>query len=445
VNGDRFPAVMAAATHGRILVDNAAGTQLPDTALERMQRYLAYDNAQRGPTFARTRATEDLVAEAKAEFAALIGVSIANVGIGANSTSIALAFSRLLASTIQRGDRIVVTAADHEANVAPWLWLRRFGAQIDVLPVDRYGDLDEAKFDALLVREPVLVALPWASNATGTVFDVQRFARKARAAGALVAVDGVQAFPHFPLDVDAAIDFAFFSAYKLYAPHLGFWYMSARAIERHLHADDTPIPGGDARYWTMETGTQSHEGLAGWLGTLAYLRDIAAMPRLALQLVAAYESELGAYVRAKFAERTSDVTLYGRPPERERLPVFAFNVGGISTDDLGERFERAKIEGRVGDYYAPRLMRALAGDRGGRALRLSFAHYNTKLEVDRCFDVIDAAIGRGAAISLATAAGDDSVASDDPIETGDAATHAHADENGEAAHVDTAGEVGASH
>jgi selenocysteine lyase/cysteine desulfurase len=271
------------------------------------------------------------------------------------------------------------------------------------------------------------------------VFDVQRFARKARAAGALVAVDGVQAFPHFPLDVDTSIDFAFFSAYKLYAPHLGFWYMSARAIERHLHADDAPIPGGDARYWTMETGTQSHEALAGWLGTLAYLRDIAAMPRLALQLVAAYESELGAYARARFAERASDVTLYGRPPDRERLPVFAFNVAGVATDDLGERFERAKIEGRVGDYYAPRLMRALAGDRGARALRLSFAHYNTKLEVDRCFDVIDAAIGRHSAVSAALAAHDDAAAMDDAAAIDDAV------DSSDAVALDgSAGEVGAS-
>ena len=394
MNGDRFPAVMAAAAHGRVLLDNAAGTQLPDTALERIQRYLAYDNAQKGSIFARTEATTAMVDQAKAEFAALVGAQVAQVGIGANGTSLALAFSRLIASSIQKGDRVVVTAADHEANVAPWVWLRRFGAQIDIVPVDRRGDLDEARFSAYLQRAPVLVALPWASNVTGTVFDVTRYAQAARRAGAMVVVDGVQAFPHFPIELDAAIDFAFFSAYKIYAPHAGFWYASRRIFERYIRADDAMVPGGDARYWTLETGTQSYEAMAGWLGTLDYLRAVAEMPRLALGLIARYESELCAYARAKFAERSDVVHLYGRAAEAERLPVFAFSVASLTGEELAQRFERANIEARVGDFYSPRLLQALAPDAGGRAVRLSFAHYNTSDDVDRCFDVIDAAVGR---------------------------------------------------
>ena len=303
-----------------------------------------------------------------------------------------MSFARLAASTIRRGDRIVVTAADHEANVAPWVWLQRFGAQIDVVPVDARGDLDDAKFAAFLERAPVLVALPWASNATGTVYDVARMARAAKAARAIVVVDGVQAFPHVPLEIDAAVDFAFFSAYKIYAPHLGFWYASGTVLERFVRADDAHVPGGDARYWTLETGTQSFEALAGWLGTMAYFRSVAALPRLALQIFAKHEETMSAYARARFAERATGLRLYGRDAGFERLPVFAFNVPGMSSDELGERFERAKIEARVGDFYTPRLMHKLAPDAGGRAVRLSFAHYNTIQEIDRCFDVIDAAL-----------------------------------------------------
>lgn len=392
MNANRFPAVMAAAAHGRILADNAAGTQLPDAALERVQHYLTYDNAQQGRIFARTRATTDLVDEAKHEFAALIEVAPANVGVGANATSIAMALSRLFASTVGRGDRIVVTAADHEANVAPWMWLRRFGAQIDVVPVDAHGDLDEAKFRAFLERAPVLVALPWASNATGTVFDVARLARLAKAARATVVVDGVQAFPHFALEIDPAVDFAFFSAYKMYGPHLGFWYASNGLLERFVRPGNADAAGGDARYWTLECGTQSYEALAGWLGTMAYLRDVAAMPRLALELLARYEIDLAAYARAKFAERAPELALYGRAPDSARLPVFAFNIAAMQSVELAERFEIARVEARVGDFYSPRLMQRIAPQTGGQAVRLSFAHYNTYEEVDRCFDVIDAAL-----------------------------------------------------
>ncbi|GAC1396456.1 MAG: cysteine desulfurase-like protein [Vulcanimicrobiaceae bacterium] len=394
MNGDRFPAVMAAQTHGRILADNAAGAQLPDAALERMQRYLTYDNAQKGAIFARTRATSDLVDEAKSEFASLVDVPLGRVGIGSNATTLAMQFARLVASTIVRGDRIVVTAADHEANVAPWMWLRQFGAQVDIVPVDERGDIDEVKFAAYLARGPRLVALPWASNATGTVFDVARLARDAKAARAIVVVDGVQAFPHFALEIDPAIDFVFFSAYKMYAPHLGFWVASDAALERFVHADDAYVPGGDARCWTLECGTQSHEALAGWLGTMSYFRDIAPTPREALEIVAVHELELSRYARERFAERAPNVRLYGKPTSSARLPVFAFNVAGIATDELAERFDLAHIEGRSGDYYAPRLMAALAPECNGRAVRLSFAQYNTAEEIDRCFDVIDAALGQ---------------------------------------------------
>jgi selenocysteine lyase/cysteine desulfurase len=400
VNGDRFPAVMAAAAHGRILLDNAAGTQLPDTALERIQRYLAYDNAQKGSIFARTESTTAMVDQAKAEFAALVGAPPAQVGIGANATSVALAFSRIIASSIQKGDRIVVTAADHEANIAPWIWLRRFGAQIDVVPVDAHGDLDETRLAAYLLRAPVLVALPWASNVTGTVFDVVRYAQAAKRAGATVVVDAVQAFPHFPLELDPAIDLAFFSAYKIYAPHAGFWYASRRVFDRYVRADDAMVPGSDARYWTLETGTQSYEAMAGWLGTLDYFRAVAATPRFALETIARYERELCAYAGAKFADRAGDVRLYGRPPGAERLPVYAFTIASLSSDELAQRFERANIEARVGDFYSPRLMQALAPEGGGRAVRLSFAHYNTSDDVDRCFDVIDAAVGHAGVESL---------------------------------------------
>jgi selenocysteine lyase/cysteine desulfurase len=202
----------------------------------------------------------------------------------------------------------------------------------------------------------------------------------------------VQAVPHFALEIDPAIDFAFFSAYKMYAPHMGFWYASRTVLDRFVRGDDAYPPGTDARNWTLECGTQSYEALAGWLGTMSYLRDLAATPRLALESIASHELELSAYACRKFAERAPNVRLLGRPPETVRLPVFAFNVEGMASDDLAQRFETAKIEARVGDYYAPRLMQRLSPETLGRAVRLSFMHYNTHEEIDRCFDVIDGAL-----------------------------------------------------
>lgn len=348
-------------------------------------------NAQKGKVFARCEFTSEIVATARHYIADLLGAPVQGIAFGPNATTIAFAIARLLAGRLGDKPHIILTAADHESNVAPWLWLRRFGAEITIIGVDECGDLDEAAFRAALERAPALVALPWASNLTGTVVDVAHFAQLAKAAGAIVVVDGVQAAPHMALTIDPAIDAAFFSAYKIFAPHFGFTYMRHEFRERFLREDDEFVPGGPL-VWTVETGTQSYEAIAGWTGTMQYLHDIGrGNARTALEKIEAYESRLTTYALENFAARADDLELYGRPPGQRRLPVFAFNARDIEPTALAEYLDDAGIEGRVGDYYSPRLMRALAQGRHA-AVRLSFMHYNSMQDVERCFTVIDEAL-----------------------------------------------------
>ncbi len=395
MNEARFPGVVAAQRAGRVLADNAAASQLPGEAIDAVARYLTFDNAQKGSTYARAIRTTEIVEEARATFAELIGAASGDVGFGANATSIAYAFARTIAHVVRPGDRIAITETDHYANVIPWSWLQRFGAQIDVIEVDGYGDLDEASVARALAREPLLVALPWASNATGTIFDVASLAARANAAGAMVVVDGVQAAPHFALTIPEHVDFAFFSAYKIFAPHFGAWYARADLRDRFFRADD-PFVSSTELNWSMETGTASFEALAGWLGTVAYLRDCGGGSlSLAMDRLAAYERDLMRAGLARFAARADSIVLYG-DPRRNRLPVFAFNMHGYDGTALSRAFDTVGIESRAGDYYTPRLMHRLAPDFNNGAVRLSFAHYNTIDDLDRCFAAIDRMIvGRG--------------------------------------------------
>jgi selenocysteine lyase/cysteine desulfurase len=396
VNEQRFPGVVAAQRAGRVLADNAAASQLPAEAIDAVTRYLTDENAQKGSTYARAIRTTEIVAEARATFAELIGAASDDVGFGANATSIAYAFARTIAHVVRPGDRIAITESDHYANVIPWAWLTRFGAELDVIEVDARGDLIEASITRALEREPLLVALPWASNATGTIFDVAALSARANAAGAMVVVDGVQAAPHFALTIPPHVDFAFFSAYKIFAPHVGAWYARADVRDRFFRHDDPYMPSTELN-WSMETGTASFEALAGWLGTVSYLRDVGggSLP-LAMSRLGDYERAFARMALARFAERSDDVVLYGGPYDRDRLPVFAFNVHGYDGTALSRAFDTVGIESRAGDYYAPRLLRRLAPDFGNGAVRLSFAHYNTVDDLERCFNAIDRMIaGRG--------------------------------------------------
>jgi cysteine desulfurase family protein (TIGR01976 family) len=392
VNTERFPGLRAAERAGRLLADNGGGTQVPREALAAVTAHLEHDNAQKGGRFARKERTAAIVAAAREGFAELIGVAPETVGFGLNATTIAYALARTLAHSIRRGDRIVVTDADHYANIAPWEWLHRFGAQIETIPVDARGELDEEAYARALALEPVLVALPWASNATGNVFDLARFAAAAKDAGALVVADGVQAAPHLRVTIPAAVDAVLFSGYKIFAPHFGAFYAHPEFARRFFTLDDPDVPGTPFS-WTMETGTQNYEGLAGWLGTMTYLREVGAGDsRVAMDRIAAYERELARYALARFAERAGALTLYGRPPSEERLPLFAFSVRDEDPSALARRLDAAGIEAAVGDFHAPRTMRRLASRTNGTAVRLSFAHYSETADVDRCFAAIDAAL-----------------------------------------------------
>jgi cysteine desulfurase family protein (TIGR01976 family) len=380
-----------------VLADNAGGTQVPRETILAISEYLASSNAQQGGTFARKIRTTEMLANARAAHAELLGVAPERISFGANSTSIAFDLARAISHTVRAGDRVVVTDTDHYANVIPWTSLSRFGAAVDAIPVDARGELDERAFADALAREPILVALPWASNGTGNVFDVARLAEAAKDAGAMVVVDAVQAAPHVPLDIPPAVDAVFFSLYKVYGPHLGALYAHPELAERFFTADDSLLPSAGLN-WSMETGTQSFEGLAGWLGTMAYLRELGdGDARTAIVRIAAFEDELARYALARFAEREESVVLYGRPASEARLPVFAFNLRGVAPDVVASALASNGIEAALGDYYTPRLMRTLAPETGGIAVRLSFSHYNDIADIDRCFAAIDAARERNAA------------------------------------------------
>jgi selenocysteine lyase/cysteine desulfurase len=131
---------------------------------------------------------------------------------------------------------------------------------------------------------------------------------------------------------------------------------------------------------------------------MAYLRELGGGDaRTAIARIAAFEDELARYALARFAEREDSVVLYGRPASEARLPVFAFNLRGVAPEVVASALASNGIEAALGDYYTPRLMRTLAPETGGIAIRLSFSHYNDIADIDRCFAALDAVRERNAA------------------------------------------------
>ena len=346
----------------------------------------------------------------------LIGASADEVGLGANTTTNLFSVSRSLARLWKPGDRVLVSEACHEANIAPWLALRDQGISVDFIPMLPDTHLDYAWLEQNLDRRTRLVTFGASSNATGTMHDLERVISLARGASALVSLDAAHFAPHQPIDVaKLGIDLLFFPIYKCFGPHLGAFYIRRELLQTLVPFSGDPGVSGSRTASHFETGTRSFEGYAGWLGALTYLADLgrAAGTDLgrvagasategaptrrdalsaALRAIAAWEAEITQYGDARLAEVPGIVAYRQCPVDRQaRVGVLSFNLRGRDPLEVARALERAGIEAAVGNNGAVRTMARLAGDFGGIALRLSLAHYNTKADLDAAIQCLLAA------------------------------------------------------
>jgi cysteine desulfurase family protein (TIGR01976 family) len=353
--------------------DGPGGTQVPDAVIEAMAAYLRESNANLGGPFATSRRSDEVVAEAHEAAARFLGATPDEVGFGPNMTTLNFALSRAAARAWREGDEVVVTRLDHDANVAPWLELAHDrGLVVRFADVDDECRLDLSDLERQLTSRTRVVAFPWASNAVGTVTDVSRIADLAHEAGALAWVDAVHFAPHGPIDVGAAgVDVLVCSPYKFFGPHAGLFFGRREVVERWRPykvrpAADEPV----AR--RFETGTLSHEALAGTTAAIRYLES------LGWDAIEAHERSLAERFLAGLPE---DVVLHGPPGLAGRVPTFALGVGAGRPADVAEELAARDIAVWAGNYYAVEIMERLGLPDG--AVRVGFVHYNTGEEVDR--------------------------------------------------------------
>jgi cysteine desulfurase family protein (TIGR01976 family) len=371
-----FPALAG----GIVFLDGPGGTQVPQPVIDAMADCLSEANANLGGPFETSRRADAIVGAAHEAAARFLGASPAEVGFGPNMTTLNFALTRALGRELEAGDEIVVTRLDHDGNVAPWLELAE-DLHLTVRHADfdpETGTLDVEDLEAQLSEWTRVVAFPWASNALGTVTPVQRIAELAHEAGALAWVDAVHYAPHGPIDVVAAgADVLICSPYKFFGPHLGLFFGRREVIERWRPykvrpADDEPVGH------RFETGTLSHEALAGTTAALAYIES------LGWEAVRAHERELG----QRFLEGLPEpYRLHGVPTMEGRVPTFSITHPERSPDDLAAALGERGIATWPGNFYAVEVMKRLGLPEG--TLRIGFVHYNSDDEVGRVLEALN--------------------------------------------------------
>jgi len=404
---EQFPSLQLQ-VNGRpaAFLDGPGGTQVPQRVIDAVTNYFLHSNANVGGAYLTSQRNDAMLAEAHRAMADLLGCEADEVAFGQNMTTLTLLLSRAIGRGLGPGDEILLTWLDHDGNVSPWLALEERGVVIrraEVNPQDCTLRLDDLA--ANITPKTRVVAVGYASNAVGTINPVKEIVRLAHAAGALAVIDAVHYAPHGSIDVrDLDCDFLLCSPYKFFAPHSGVMYgkraVSSRLRPYKVRAQYDRLP----EQW--ETGTLSHENIAGVLAAVEYLADLgrlsepAAASRRAA-LLAAYAA-ISNYERGLMAPLISGLLqipglkVYGiTDPARfsERTPTVAVRVEGHSPIELARKLGERGIFTWDGHYFALDLARRLDVEVTGGWLRIGLVHYNTREEVGRVLEELNRVVG----------------------------------------------------
>lgn len=391
-----FP-VLRTEVHGLPVAyfDNAATSQKPQAVIDRIERYYSAENANvhRGVHTMSQTAT-DAYESARDRLAAFINApSRSEVVLTRGTTeSINLVASCWGGEHLKPGDEILVTGMEHHSNIVPWqLAAGRTGAELKVAPVTDDGELDYTEFERMLAGGRVkMLAVVHTSNSLGTVNPVRRMISDAHGLGIPVLIDGAQAVPHGPVDVqDLDCDFLAFSSHKMFGPTgVGVLY----GKERHLESMPPWQGGGDMIEevsfegttfnelpYKFEAGTPNIAGTIGFGAAVDYLHDIG------YDFIRRQEADLLAYATRRMSD-VEGLRIIGTAADK--ASVVSFLLGESHPYDVGAILDRFGIAVRTGHHCTQPLMRryAIPG-----TVRASFAFYNTREEIDRMIDALDKA------------------------------------------------------
>ena len=392
-----FP-ILDRSINGRRLVflDSAASSQKPAPVLDAiMHAYRsAYANVHRGAYLLSQEATE-LYEEARRKVARFLNASSEDEVIFTRSATAAVnlfAYGWGL-NTLKPGDRVLTSMMEHHSNIVPWqIIARHTGAELAYLEItdDFRIDLDQAR--SILDERVKILALTGMSNVLGTMPPVAELARTARAAGAVVLVDGAQLVPHAPVDVQAmGADFLAFSGHKMLGP-TGIGVLWGR---KELLEEMEPAEGGgemirDVRLYEstwapppqkFEAGTPPFVEAIGLGAAVDYLAGIG------MDRVLEHDRRLTAYALERLAE-IPGLAVQGPADTADRGGAVSFDIPGIHAHDVATILDEQGVAVRAGHHCAKPLMRRLGLTATSRA---SFYVYNQEDDVDALVDALGVA------------------------------------------------------
>jgi cysteine desulfurase/selenocysteine lyase len=376
-----------------IYLDSGATSQKPQVVIDALADHLANHNANvhRG-VYALAQEADAAYDGARRRVAAFVGAQPETTIFTKNVTEainlVAYSWGR---AQVGAGDAVLITQMEHHANIVPWQVLcRERGAELRYLEVDERGELSLEQLDSELARGDVrLVAFAHVSNVLGTINPVAEMTARVRRAGAVSLIDGAQAVPQMPVDVEEiGADFYAWTGHKALGP-TGIGVLHGRG--ELLEQMEPFLTGGDmiasvdfqSASWNelpykFEAGTPPIAEAVGLGAAVDYLQQ------LGMERVRAHERALTAYMLERLAE-VPGLRVVGPPEAERRGGLASFTIEGIHPHDVAELVDRGGVCIRAGHHCAQPLMRCLGV---GATARASVGVYNEPADINALVEAL---------------------------------------------------------
>ncbi len=368
-----------------VYLDSAATSQKPASVIKVLSDFYSFENANihRGVYDLSAKAT-DKYEEVREKLAAAFNANANDFAYCSGTTEgINLVVNGYLLPHLEKGDEVLITAMEHHANLIPWQQAcEKKGAKLSIIPVKPSGEIDMEAFENKLSKKTKMLAMVHISNTLGTINPVKILTQKAHDLGVPVLLDAAQSAGHLPLDLqDLQVDFAVFSAHKLFGPTgIGALYCSEN-FKDQLKA--SKFGGGSIKEvsfektsWMafphgLEAGTPH---IAGVVGMGAALDFIATLD---LEESFAHEHALVTQLRQEL-DALGGIKIFGNPSEY--AGIVSFEVDGVHPHDVASFLSEADIAVRAGHHCTQPLLERMQVPATTRA---SFSIYNTEKDVER--------------------------------------------------------------
>ena len=385
-----FPAFSEKELAGKAFFENAGGSYTSSFVIDRLLRFYKSRKVQPYGYYPVSELAGAEMDEARSRLSEMMNIKSESLSFGPSTTQNTYVIAQAFSQTYKKGDAIIVTDQDHEANSGFWRRLEKFGYEIREwkLRPDN-GTLEIEDLKKLLDGNVRLVSFPHCSNIVGSPNSAEEICRIIHEFGAFSCVDGVSYAPHgFPNLKKMGPDIYLFSSYKTYGPHLGLMYLSKKLRDYlpnqgHYFNSDNPAlkftPAGPDH-----AQIASAAGMADYVDALHkhhFSDDVKPYIRAERihKLQRNYEREICAPL-VDFLSSRNDIKLLGPRDNYKKVPTLALDVGERAVS-IARGLAKFNVMAGAGDFYAVRTLKSLGVKSQNGVLRLSFVHYTTREEV----------------------------------------------------------------